>query len=369
MAKFLYANIYQDLMSKIEEGIYPYKGYLPSEMQLCLDYDVSIITVRKALSMLKECGAISKVKGKGSMVTAKIRASHSDSKSIAVLDIPFPFQMHPNYPEKEFSPHLYCNKNDWSSQLYIGLYNTISKDRNVFLTSYDYDTIINAYNSTIIQGFERIAIIGYFDKKLVDFLHEKGKLVLLYDCFDKEIQACSVASDSRRAFFQLTDYLYSLGHSHIASINGNISVSDNVERAMGYQERLLKSGQQIETNYIKWGNMTFESGYFLTNEILDNNPEVTALVCVNDNVALGALYAVRERGLRCPEDISIVGYDDNAFVNEIVPDFFTTVNSHLDKIGEKLAEKLVRPVWIDDQYIFASELILRKSAAPPRAKK
>lgn len=366
MKQFLYEHIYQDLLSKIERGEYAHGDFLPPENQLCLDYDVSIITVRKALEQLKEAGLISKVKGKGSLVTAKIRSSILNSKSIAVLDIPFPFQMQSNYPEKEFPQAIFCDKNNWSHLLYSSLYHHVPKDYNVILASYNYNVILNAYESTIIQGIERIMILGYYDKRLVDFLHEKGKLVLVYNCFDKNIDVCSVGSNTRKAFYEMTDYLYSLGHIHIAAVNGNISMSDNMERAMGYQERIITSGNRIETNYIKWGNMTFESGYYLANEVLDSNPEVTAFVCVNDNVALGVLHAVQERGLRCPEDVSIVGHDDNIFVNEIVPDFLTTINSHLDKVGEKIAEQLVRPVWIDDQSSISYDLIFRKSVAPPR---
>ena len=368
MKQFLYETVYRDLLDKIEQGVYAFGDQLPPESALCRTYDVSIITVRKALDALRQAGIIQKIKGKGSIVAARIRTGSRTNKTIAVLDIPFPSQMTPHYPQKDFPPSFFCDKNNWSHQLYSSLYASIPKNYNVLLAYYDYDTVMNDIGSTVINSVERIFLLGYFDKALIDFLHEHGKLVLAYNCFDRDIEVCSVSMDNRDSVYRITDYLYSLGHTRIAAINGDISVGDSLERATGYQERIISSGNRIDASCIKWGNMTFESGYFLAGEILDSDPDVTALVCVNDNVALGALYAVRERGLRCPEDISITGHDNNEFVNEIVPDFFTTADAHLGDIGRKVAELLVRPVWIDDRTMFREELLLRGSVAPPRAR-
>lgn len=364
MKEYLYEHIYQELLRKIQEGEYAYGEYFPSESQLCAEYDVSIITVRKALDQLKESGLITKVKGKGSMVAAKIRSSSFCNKTVAMLKIPFPFQLHAQHPPKEFPPDIYCNNNDWTNLMYSAMYQHMSPDYNVLFVSYEYDTILNAYETTILQNIERIVIVGHYTQELLDFLHEKGKLLLLYNCFDKDVDTCCVSCNDRKAFYHATDFLYSLGHSHIAAINGDISCSDNKERAMGYQDRIIQNGN-IDIRYIKWGDMTFESGYYLASEVLSACPEVTAFVCVNDNVALGALYAVREHGLRCPEDISIIGHDNNKFVNKKIPDFLTTFDPHWEKIGVKFAEMLTRSIWIEDRNISESELVLRKSVAPP----
>jgi len=367
MKEHLYEHVYQDLLRRIQNGQYAYGDYLPTENQLCEEYDVSIITVRTALEKLKESNLITKVKGKGSMVIAHIRPSASANKSVIMLKIPFPFQLLAQYPEKTFPAECFSNNNNWGSTIFGSMCQNMPSDFSALLVLYEYDTILNAYETTILQSADRIVILGYYDKKLVDFLHEKGKLVVLYNYSDQTIDASCVNTNDRGAFQKACDYLYSLGHTSIAAINGNVSVHDNRERAMGYQDSVLRNGT-IVARYIKWGEMTFESGYFLTNELLDTVPELTAILCVNDNVAMGALYAIQERGLRCPEDISLIGHDNNQFVNEKIPDFLSTIDPHFELVGKKFAEMLTRNLWIEESTVFESELVLRKSVAPPRTK-
>ena len=98
----------------------------------------------------------------------------------------------------------------------------------------------------------------------------------------------------------MTETLIENGHRIIGAINGDISMSESVERAMGYQAALVKKQLFADSSLLKWGNMTIESGYWLMKDLLDTQPNMTAVVCVNDNVAAGAIQAILDKGLRCP---------------------------------------------------------------------
>ncbi len=364
MKDHLYEQIYNSLLNKIQKGLYKYGDYLPTEKQLCEEYDVSLMTVRTALDKLKDSGMIIKVKGKCSMVTARVRQSALSNKKIVMLLISFPFLMRSVYPRVDFPKDLFTDENSWCSIMFSSMFQNIPPDYSALFAIYDYDTIINAYDTTILQSADRIIILGYYDKNMVDFLHKKNKLVVVYNCNDKTIDASSVISNDRIAFKNACDYLFSLGHKNIAAIFGD-PMGDSCERAMGYQDSMIQNGI-IAAEYIKWGNSSFESGYFLANELLDTVPDLTAIVCANDNVAMGALYAIEERGLRCPEDISIIGHDNNSFANEKKTDFLTTIDPHFEQMGKMFAQMISRSIWVEKLSVCQSELVLRKSVAPPR---
>lgn len=368
--QFLYETIYQDLFEKIRKQEYSPGQSLPSERDLCQIYDVSLITVRKALELLEQDGVVIKHRGKGSLVNDKLRISPVIlQKNIAILDVPFPFQLTPQYPHKDFPENVVCNSNNWIHTIYDAIFRELKDEYNVILAHYSKETIIGTLETTVIRNVERIFLVGYFDQELIDFLHSQDKSVLVYNCFSRDLPVCRIVSDTRSCMLQMVQKLYDMGHRTIATINGDISMSDNVERAMGYHECLIRNDIMMNSNLIKWGNMTFESGYWLMNEILDDNSNVTAVVCVNDNVAAGALYALRERGLNCPSDISIVGHDNNEFVVEssVFPEL-STVDPHLDKVGAEIARCISRPIWIDDETTVKGELIIRNSIASPPKK-
>ena len=131
---------------------------------------------------------------------------------------------------------------------------------------------------------------------------------------------------------------------------------------MGFQAALAENGIEIESKMIEWGNLTFESGYYSMNQILDNNKErPTAVACVNDNVAAGAIIALQERGLKCPDDICVFGHDNNSDLADLVPVPITSVDPQYTIIGKEIANKLIRPVWVDDETIVESKIIIRES--------
>lgn len=348
--RFLYEDVYQKILSDINKGYYKSGESLPKERELCEMYLVSLITVRRALKELEEHGIVTKIQGKGTIVSDKIRRISPQSeinRNIGVLEIPFEEQdagAYGSIPGVDRS----INRNEWTNLIYSSMYQELSDSYNIIIGMHTQSEVLHDFESTVFSNVERLLVIGNYNKKIIDFLHQKGKLVVVYNNFDKNVDVCSITVNEREKCREAVEGLLRQGHRRIAAINGSLTFSESVERAMGYQEALLNNGVFVNSKYIKWGDMTAESGYYFMKQMLEEMEPPTAVFCVNDNVAAGAYLAIKEHGLRCPEDIAIVGHDHNLAVRNLFDLHFPTIDPQFSYIGKKIAEKLVRHVWIDD---------------------
>lgn len=361
---FLYEEVYNTILKKIVTGEYRPNETIPSESEFCNMLNVSLITVRRALKDLEQQGIIKKQRGKGSTVNENIRKIDTvyKNKNIGILDIVFEEQVHNIYPDPPFDKAKF-NQNLWKNKIYSTLYDELKDEYNLLLSCYSKKNALEDFDNTIFKDLDRIFIIDYYDKEILDFLYSKNKLVVVYNNFDKNAKVCSVSNDERDKFREVTLYLIKNGHKKIAAINGSIVFSESVERSMGYQEALFKNNISIDMNLIKWGNMSSESGYFLMKDILNSGNIPTAVVCVNDNVAVGAIFAIEEYGLKCPEDISIIGHDNNELLCEIISTEITSVDPNFQGVGKKIAEIFRRDIWLDDSSVVEGKIIFKNSIA------
>lgn len=109
---------------------------------------------------------------------------------------------------------------------------------------------------------------------------------------------------------RLTEHLIQLGHRRIALLSGPASVSVSKERVAGYSQALAQAGLEIDPDLILYGPFTVEGGYAMTQTLLARRPLPTAIFAANNFIAGGALRALRGAGLRVPEDLSLVAFDD-----------------------------------------------------------
>jgi len=113
---------------------------------------------------------------------------------------------------------------------------------------------------------------------------------------------------------QATQYLIDLGHRRIACIAGAMNILSSINRLKGYYDTLKKNGLEVDERLIKKGKLTYKDGYKLMKELLKRHgDEFTAVFCLNDLVALGAMRAIQEEGKSVPSDYSIVGFDNISF--------------------------------------------------------
>ena len=162
--------------------------------------------------------------------------------------------------------------------------------------------------------------------------------------------------------YQLTRHLLERGHSRIAHITGDLKQIDGRERLEGYKQALKEFGIELDQRLIVEGNFDEQSGVFGAGALLARGVHFTALFAGNDQVAMGARLGLFRQGIRVPDDVSIVGFDDQPSSAYVVPPL-TTVRqpaTNMGKLAAQLALGLLekQPVTLHD---LTTELIIRDS--------
>lgn len=348
---FAYKYVYDEILKGIENGELGHDGFLLSEKEYCEKFDVSLTTVRRALEQLRTEGIVEKIKGKGTAVSRLVRRiKMPPNKFIAVLMVPFHEQ--PSISEQKYH---YVNK--YAQKIYKAIYGELRNDYNLLIDTIEIGEMSEKFQKSVLFQADKILLLGETQKDTIDYLHGLGKCVLVYNYFDFDVQVCRVNNDEREQYKRAVDYLLQHGHNRIASINGINNFSESLERYMGYQDALILNDEYIDTQYVRWGNMTPESGYYMAKELMELPTPPTAIICVNDGVAMGAYDALTEAGLKIPEDVFLIGHDNSEFDD---PKYvFSTIDPCYNNVGRMLAEKLRRNTWIDDEAIVESQLIIR----------
>lgn len=185
---------------------------------------------------------------------------------------------------------------------------------------------------------------------------------------DTDAVAASLAFDNRGGARRLTEHLLELGHRRIGYVAGPLERTTTRHRLEGHREAMRAAGLSgDEESLTVHGPYDRRSGYDATRELLAREGAVTAVLAANDTVALGACAAVRDHGLRIPEDVSVAGFDDLPFSVDAVP-ALTTVRLPLAEAGARagrLAMGKEEPPAGGITTIEA-ELMVRGSTAAPR---
>jgi DNA-binding LacI/PurR family transcriptional regulator len=170
--------------------------------------------------------------------------------------------------------------------------------------------------------------------------------------------------------FAATDYLLRLGHQHLAVITGPLNLSNAVERLKGFRRALDKAGVSIEPEFIQEALFDRPSGYRAALTLLRMSPRPTAIFACSDLMALGAFQAARELNLSCPEEVSIVGFD-NMDLAEFTAPALTTVHQPGYQLGATAAGLLLERIdglkQRAKKVVLETELKIRQSAGPPPA--
>jgi LacI family transcriptional regulator len=178
----------------------------------------------------------------------------------------------------------------------------------------------------------------------------------------------SVRGDSVGGAYALTKHLIELGHLCIAIIAGPEHVSTASDRVEGYL-RALAEADLKNTQLIYWGTYSQQTGYAFTQKALQSNPRPTAIFASNNFIAIGVMRALRDAGLRVPEDISVVAFDDLPQAITIDP-FFTVASQPSYEMGQKATELLLMRLAENapDQYqqiVLPVDIIIRRSSGKP----
>jgi DNA-binding LacI/PurR family transcriptional regulator len=165
----------------------------------------------------------------------------------------------------------------------------------------------------------------------------------------------------------MTEYLLSLGHRRIGFIGGQLDVSTALQREAGFRSALTAAG--LTSELVMSGDFTYSSGFDAARRLLVEHAP-TAIFAANDQMALGALNAVRAAGMHVPADVTVVGYGDTGAAEHAAP-ALTTVSMPRHELGMVAMQALLAAVAARTTHIEPRRLpyriVIRESSAPPRA--
>jgi LacI family repressor for deo operon, udp, cdd, tsx, nupC, and nupG len=160
------------------------------------------------------------------------------------------------------------------------------------------------------------------------------------------------------------EHLVTLGHRSIAYISGPKSTAICIDRERGYELALQEAKLRVNRALMSVGDFSVESGIRATEGLLASGNEFSAIFCANDEMAIGAMQALRARGQRIPQDVSIVGFDDIRFARYMDPPL-TTVAQPKGELGRQamtaLLEILEDPRTRPVKRMLSTELVVRGS--------
>lgn len=200
---------------------------------------------------------------------------------------------------------------------------------------------IRAFKSDVdyinqLKGVDGLICIGKFSKKEVNSLIKITPNIIFLDMPVEEYDVTTFSLDFKKAVYDIMDYLTAKGHKRIAFLGGREYLEKNVmfydERKTYYEEYCQENGLDAST-YLIEGEYSVESGYAMMQELIANGKIPTAVFAASDQIAMGAMKAIRENGLQIPADISVIGFDDVDLCSFITP-ALTTMHAPAYDMGQ-----------------------------------
>ncbi|MFR2485864.1 MAG: LacI family DNA-binding transcriptional regulator [Hungatella sp.] len=179
---------------------------------------------------------------------------------------------------------------------------------------------------------------------------------------------CEIAVDNVAASKEATAYLIGLGHRNIGMINGGKTADVSGQRYSGYVSALVEAGIPLQLDYMKYCDFLEDTACEKTEELLTKYPEITALFCASDVMAIGAIRAVEQMGMRVPEDISVMGFDDIPIAPYVYKGISTVRQSPLlmGIEGGKAIWKMLSGEEVDSRVILPHEMVIRGTTGKAR---
>ncbi|MBO8131050.1 MAG: GntR family transcriptional regulator [Candidatus Marinimicrobia bacterium] len=328
----LYKQVAEDIRSKIARGELKEGDQLEPQEILAQKYGVSMITIKKAIGDLSNEGLLLTRAGKGTFVSRKSRGvDFAKHKTIGIVLRDF------NSPY--FSLIMQAVEEKASS---MGINVLLSSSSN---RAEKEESMINHYleigvGGLIIASMARI----YHATPIIRKLHDEGFPYIMVSYIDDE-DIYFVGTDNEEGGYLAGVHLAKLGYRKIGYINGEVGNVVGEKRKKGFVKALEEFGIEFDSKFEfhlrlrgEWND--YQSGYEIGEYFIGLSEKPEAMFVYNDLSALGFQRALIERGIRVPEDVAIVGFDDIKR-GVVAPVPLTTIHQPTDKIGEKAFEILL----------------------------
>lgn len=222
-----------------------------------------------------------------------------------------------------------------------------------------YDTYLlgNGYSGAMIVGF------ALNDEWMKQFETTTMPTVLFDNYIAKNPNTCYIGTDNHEGIEAAIEHLYSLGHTNIAFLNGSLHSMVSEQRQDAFLQGMAKFGLTPKDKLLAYGYYVADSARYHVPAFLEN--KATAIMCGNDLIATGVVEECKLKGLRVPEDISVIGFDDIPVAASMTP-ALTTVNqnrSELGKVGYTILSSIISGIAIS-KTLLRPKLVIRDSTAP-----
>lgn len=277
--------------------------------------DISSATRERVLDAVKELGYRPNRLAQG-MVTQRTRTI-----GLMLADIANPF-----YPELARGVQDAARSSDYNTMLCN--------------TDDDPEKQLVLFRSLLAQGVDGIIAFAYQvdDELMTEFANVFRPIVLINRDFSHP-HVSTLMVDNERGAIAAVDLLVKQGHRVIGALT-NINPSFSFSRRLkGYMNQMAQHGIEVEPSWVSGGEPSLDGGYAAARQLLHDHSNMTAIFCHNDLMALGAVRAIHDLGLRVPQDVAVIGFDDIQLATMATPALSTV---HVDKyeIGRKAAERL-----------------------------
>ncbi|MBO8161686.1 MAG: LacI family DNA-binding transcriptional regulator [Thermosipho sp. (in: Bacteria)] len=228
---------------------------------------------------------------------------------------------------------------------------------------------VDLLNNKIVDG--ALLLSSHITREHIEMLSKRDIPLVLMDRKIKMPKVSSVIINNQKGGKIVARHLYELGHRRIGYMHGALDSMEDKTRFKGFKNELKNKGINIDKRDILNGNFTEESGYKAMKNYLEKNGNniATAFFCANDEMAIGAISAIKEFGLNVPQDISIVGFDNILLSTYITPKL-TTIKRPVYDLGKFAAYQLLN--MLDGKSSeevsieLDVELVIRESTEKPR---
>ena len=341
----LYIQLKRIIKEKIEDGVLKPGTLLLSEKELCRIYNISHITVRQALVELTKEGFLFRIPARGTFVKGiSPRRKLPVGAVIAETE------------GNHSSPYI--------SQLLLGIKSvTIQHNLPLLLYTENESEYLAEASRDKLNGL--ILTDPQVKDTRISILKRKSiPFVVIGRATEEGVY--TVDNDNEEIGYLLTAHFLKLGHRRVGFINGPAHFTVSEDRLRGYEKALKEQGISRDGNLIRYGPFSEENGYEKAKELLKEG--VSAIVCGDDFIALGALKAIKEEGLRVPEDIALAGCNNFPLTQHTHPPL-TSVEIFPYELGKRAGEKLVKLMKgeeVELRSLVKGELVIRESSGSQR---
>ncbi|MGN6212283.1 LacI family DNA-binding transcriptional regulator [Parafilimonas sp.] len=193
-------------------------------------------------------------------------------------------------------------------------------------------------------------------------LKRYGIVVILFNRYTQKPGTSAVFCDNYLAAKQIAAYLVEMGHKSFAFISGPSDTSTTIDRLNGFKEVLAE--RNIKDLIIEPGNYTYESGFSSAQELMVRNKNIDCIFCGNDIIALGVMDALRVIGLKIPEDVSVVGFDNirmSAWPSYALTTWEQPIEEMIDSTVKLLLEEINEKNKQPQIIMMKGHIVIRKS--------